>query len=153
MRASTQWEIVEEAAGVIQAARDDLIRQAAQGEVLHNDDSSMRVLHLAREPSDDRAGLFTSGIVSTQEGARSPCTSPAASAQAKTCATCSNTALPSSPGPFRCAMRCRVTCRPHRRRGDPAGQLSCPWKTAVCGSRREISGAMPLRSGDTGRGL
>src|SRR5271165_464849 len=68
--ASTQWEIVEEAAEVIKAARDELIRQAAQGEVLHNDDTSMRVLHLAREPSDDRTGVFTSGIVSTQQGQR-----------------------------------------------------------------------------------
>jgi transposase len=68
--ASTQWEIVEEAAEVVQAARDELIRQAAQGEVLHNDDTSMRVLRLAREPSDDRTGVFTSGIVSTREGRR-----------------------------------------------------------------------------------
>lgn len=68
--ASTQWEIVEEAAEVIQAAREELIRQAAQGEVLHNDDTSMRVLHLAREPSDERTGVFTSGIVSTQQGQR-----------------------------------------------------------------------------------
>ncbi len=68
--ASTQWEIVEEAAELIQAARDELIRQAAQGEVLHNDDTSMRVLHLAREPSDERTGVFTSGIVSTQQGRR-----------------------------------------------------------------------------------
>jgi hypothetical protein len=70
LSASTQWEIVEEAAEVIQAARDELIRQAAQGEVLHNDDTSMRVLHLAREPSDERTGAFTSGIVSTQQGQR-----------------------------------------------------------------------------------
>ena len=68
--ASTQWEIVEEAAEVIQAARDELIRQAAQGEVLHNDDTSMRVLAMVREPSDDRTGVFTSGIVSTQPGQR-----------------------------------------------------------------------------------
>ena len=67
---STQWEIVEEAAEVIKAARDELIRQAAQGEVLHNDDTGMRVLRLAREPSDDRTGVFTSGIVSTQAGRR-----------------------------------------------------------------------------------
>ncbi|MDQ2949245.1 MAG: IS66 family transposase [Acidobacteriota bacterium] len=64
--ASTQWEIVEETAETIKAARDELIRQAAQGEVLHNDDTSMRVLRLVREPSDDRTGVFTSGIVSTQ---------------------------------------------------------------------------------------
>jgi transposase len=68
--ASTQWEIAEEAAEMIKAARDELIRQAAQGEVLHNDDTSMRVLRLAREPSDDRTGVFTSGIVSTREGRR-----------------------------------------------------------------------------------
>jgi transposase len=66
--ASTQWEIVEEAAEVIKAARDELIRQAAQGDVLHNDDTSMRVLRMAREPSDDRTGVFTSGVVSTQQG-------------------------------------------------------------------------------------
>src|ERR1700676_4607118 len=66
--ASTQWEIVEEAAEVIQTARDELIRQAAQGDVLHNDDTSMRVLRMAREPSDDRTGVFTSGIVSTKQG-------------------------------------------------------------------------------------
>src|SRR6202161_3381481 len=72
--ASTQWEIVEDQAELIQAARDELIRQAAQGEVLHNDDTSMRVLRMAREPSPmvkaDRTGVFTSGIVSTQQGRR-----------------------------------------------------------------------------------
>jgi len=65
---STQWEIAEEEAEVIKAARDELIRQAAQGEVLHNDDTGMRVLSMVREASDDRTGVFTSGIVSTQEG-------------------------------------------------------------------------------------
>jgi hypothetical protein len=66
--AATQWEIVEEAAEVIQPARDELLRQAAQGEVLHNDDTGMRVLRLAREPSDQRTGVFTSGIVATMQG-------------------------------------------------------------------------------------
>jgi len=37
--ASTQWEIVEEAAELIKPARDELIREAARGEVLHNDDT------------------------------------------------------------------------------------------------------------------
>ena len=46
--ATTQWEIVEEAAEVIKPARDELLRQAAEGEVLHNDDTGMRVLRLAR---------------------------------------------------------------------------------------------------------
>jgi len=68
MPAATQWEVVEEAAEVIKPAHEELIRQAAQGQVLHNDDTSMRVLHLEREPSDERTGVFTSGIVSTGRG-------------------------------------------------------------------------------------
>jgi transposase len=66
--AATQWEIVEEAAEVIKPARDELIRQAAQGEVLHNDDTGMKVLKLEREPGEKRTGVFTSGIVSTAGG-------------------------------------------------------------------------------------
>jgi transposase len=38
--AATQWEVVEEAAELMKPARDELIRQAAQGEVVHNDDTS-----------------------------------------------------------------------------------------------------------------
>jgi transposase len=69
--ASTQGEIVEEAAELIKPARDELIRQAAQGEVLHNDDTSMKVLALRRaitEEAGERTGIFTSGVVSTAEG-------------------------------------------------------------------------------------
>jgi hypothetical protein len=66
--AATQWEIVEEAAEAIKPAHEELIRQAAQGEVLHNDDTGMRVLRMEREPSDERTGVFTSGIVSTGQG-------------------------------------------------------------------------------------
>jgi len=66
--AATQWEIVEEAAQVIKPARDELIRQAAQSMVVHNDDTSMRVLMLKRDPKDERTGVFTSGIVSVGEG-------------------------------------------------------------------------------------
>jgi len=44
-----------------------LIGQAAQGEVVHNDDTGMRILRLPREPAPpgkaDRTGVFTSGIV------------------------------------------------------------------------------------------
>jgi hypothetical protein len=66
--AATQWEIVEEAAQVIKPARDELIRQAAQGTVVHNDDTSMRVLRLNRDPLEERTGVFTSGIVSVDQG-------------------------------------------------------------------------------------
>ena len=81
--ASTQWEVVEEAAEVIQPAFDELIRQAAQGEVFYNDDTSMKILALARasprrvegeeeaSSARERTGLFTSGIVSrTRQGQR-----------------------------------------------------------------------------------
>jgi hypothetical protein len=62
---------VEEAAELIKPARDELIRQAAQGEVLHNDDTSMKVLSLRRaitEEAGERTGIFTSGVVSATEG-------------------------------------------------------------------------------------
>ena len=42
----------------------ELIRQAAEGSVMHNDDTVMRILRLARELGDKRTGTFTSGIVS-----------------------------------------------------------------------------------------
>jgi transposase len=66
--AATQWELIEEAAEPLQAAVNELVRQAAQGEVMHNDDTAMRILRLAREPSDERTGVFTTGIVSTGPG-------------------------------------------------------------------------------------
>ena len=62
--AATQWELVEAAAKNMRAVLDELIRQAAQGRVMHNDDTSMRILQLVREPGDKRTGTFTSGIVS-----------------------------------------------------------------------------------------
>jgi transposase len=73
---ATQCEIVKESAAQIQPAMDELIRQAAQGEVMHNDDTSMRVLSLDRDAASDadlaaeRTGVFTSGIVSIGEGHR-----------------------------------------------------------------------------------
>jgi transposase len=73
---ATQCEIVKETAAQIQPAMDELIRQAAQGEVMHNDDTSMRVLSLDRGAASDvdiaaeRTGVFTTGIVSIGEGFR-----------------------------------------------------------------------------------
>ena len=87
--ASTQWEIVSAQAPTLAPASDELIRQAAQGEVLHNDDTTVKILELvhakensqtsaeADESSEDptpalseRTGTFTSGIVSTSAGHR-----------------------------------------------------------------------------------
>jgi transposase len=66
--AATQWEVVEQADEVIRPAYDELVRRAAEGQVMHNDDTGMRILRLAREPSDERTGIFTSGIVSIGPG-------------------------------------------------------------------------------------
>jgi len=66
--AATQWGIAESAALGLAPAYDEYIRQAALGEVMHNDDTSMRILRLAREPADTRTGIFTSGIVSLGPG-------------------------------------------------------------------------------------
>lgn len=77
--ASTQWDIVSATAAVVTPICDELIRQAAQGEVLHNDDTTMKILELmgkraqhapSAEGTPQRKGVFTSGIVSTHEGRR-----------------------------------------------------------------------------------
>jgi transposase len=44
--AATQWEIVAETAGILAPALTQMIRVAAQGQVLHNDDTTMKVLTL-----------------------------------------------------------------------------------------------------------
>lgn len=73
--ASTQWELVERRADALTPVQDALVRHAAQGEVLHNDDTSMTVLELAERTRDealaagepeqqvDREGVRTTGIV------------------------------------------------------------------------------------------
>ncbi|MBD3335679.1 MAG: IS66 family transposase [Candidatus Eisenbacteria bacterium] len=74
---ATQWELVHQAAGRLEPVYREHIRQAAQGEVLYNDDTTMRILELQKRPelepeegSRERTGVFTTGIVSTTEGRR-----------------------------------------------------------------------------------
>lgn len=68
LAAATQWELMEAAAKPIEPVLEEFIRQAAQGGVMHNDDTSMRVLKLVRSNDDGRSGVFTSGIVSISGG-------------------------------------------------------------------------------------
>ena len=89
--ASTQWDIVEAKAERIESAFEELIRQAADGEVVHNDDTTVKILEMmgdrakaeafaedlpkevdeeSSKKKPERRGLFTSGIVSTREGRR-----------------------------------------------------------------------------------
>ena len=62
--AATQWELMEPAAGSLERVWDELIRQAAQSSLVHNDDTGMRILKLVHNTDDGRTGTFTSGIVS-----------------------------------------------------------------------------------------
>ena len=76
--ASTQWEVVRDAVDRgPKAAYDYLLWLAAQGDLVHNDDTSMRVLALMqrtknqqplREDAPERKGIFTSGILSLAAG-------------------------------------------------------------------------------------
>ena len=68
--ASTQWGIMKETAERLEPALEELIRQAAQGEVVYNDDTGMKVLVLDAPDSPERTGVFTSGILPTREGQR-----------------------------------------------------------------------------------
>jgi transposase len=61
--AATQWEIVEEAAVLLKPALEEFIRQAAQGELFHNDDTHVVILRIERPPGDERTGVFTSAVV------------------------------------------------------------------------------------------
>ena len=81
LAASTQWGIVYAAALLMAAAYEELIRQAAQGEVVYNDDTTVKILELMgqrakkstppEDPQDsDRTGLFTSGVVAIRAGLR-----------------------------------------------------------------------------------
>lgn len=65
--ASTQWEIVEEVAGIIAPVYRELVRQAAQGDVIHNDDTVAKILSQMNLPDKERngrKGMFTSGFAS-----------------------------------------------------------------------------------------
>ncbi len=76
---STQWDIAAGAAEKIEPVLEALIEKAAQGEVVHNDDTTMQVLALEAElraraadddASDKRTGIFTTGIVAMVEEQR-----------------------------------------------------------------------------------
>jgi transposase len=84
--ASTQWDIVHAQAKHLQPVFAELLRQAGQGDVVYNDDTTIKILELMGQrcrqkalaersvegvaPQKQRTGLFTSGVVSTSEGRR-----------------------------------------------------------------------------------
>lgn len=75
--AATQWDLVHKAAQVLAPVHQELLRQAAQAPVLYNDDTTMKILQLSKaqraaaladDAKSERTGIFTSGIVATEEG-------------------------------------------------------------------------------------
>jgi hypothetical protein len=71
---STQWDIVEARAELVRPAYGELVKVAAQGKVVHNDDSYAPILSLmgkrraallarGKLPDPERSGLFTTAIV------------------------------------------------------------------------------------------
>lgn len=73
--ASTQWEVVLARVTALVPVYEELVRRAADGSVVHNDDTYMRILEFmgkrrakllasGRLPDPDRTGLFTTAIVS-----------------------------------------------------------------------------------------
>jgi len=77
MPAATQWDLVESGAQVMAPAHEALIDHAAQGDLVHNDDTNAKILELTATPKtedpvdregDERTGVFTSAIVSEVAG-------------------------------------------------------------------------------------
>ena len=68
LAASTQWDVTEKIADRIHPAFTELIRQAAQADVIHNDDTTMKVQELIAENQTKgnsvRKGIFTTNILS-----------------------------------------------------------------------------------------
>jgi hypothetical protein len=75
MPASTQWDVVSARVGAPTLVYRELLRLGAQGTVVHNDDTHMRILafmgkrriELLRRgalPDTERTGLFTTAVVS-----------------------------------------------------------------------------------------
>lgn len=77
---STQWDVLQENAPTFQPVFDEMARQAAQGAIVHDDDTYVRILALMGKrraellkkgelPDPERTGLFTTAVVSiTDDG-------------------------------------------------------------------------------------
>lgn len=67
---STQWDIINKSVKYFKPAYEKMIELAAQGQIFHNDDTTIKIQTLIREnknDSPDRTGMFTTGIVSIND--------------------------------------------------------------------------------------
>jgi len=73
--ASTQWELMAKAGPALEPVQEALITLAAQGHLIHNDDTTMRVQSLAKESrtsteGKERTGIFTTSLLAEVGGHR-----------------------------------------------------------------------------------
>lgn len=64
---STQWDIIISSADCFKPAYKKMIELAAQGEIFHNDDTTIKIQSLIKENKEkypERTGMYTTGIVS-----------------------------------------------------------------------------------------
>jgi transposase len=64
--ASNQWDLLNASALILSPVYEALVDQAAQGELIHNDDTTMKVLSFLKDQDleSTRKGIFTTGLVS-----------------------------------------------------------------------------------------
>jgi transposase len=78
LSSSTQWDALDQNAPALRPPFEQLERLAAQGSVIHNDDTYVRILSFMGErraqllqagelPDPDRTGMFTTAVVSNTE--------------------------------------------------------------------------------------
>jgi transposase len=72
---STQWELMAKAGPALEPVHEALTTLAAQGHLIHNDDTTMRVQSLAKETGaategKERTGIFTTSLLAEVEGHR-----------------------------------------------------------------------------------
>ena len=132
---STQWDIVNGQAERVEPVWEELVWQAAQGDVLHNDDTGVKILELmgerarqaALEDSDgdtaedsaedvvkelppNRTGMFTTGIVATGDGHKIALFLSGRQHAGENLKDVLLRALRNCLRRFKCAMRFRGTC-------------------------------------------
>jgi hypothetical protein len=66
---TTQWDLIEKAVNKVTPVYEQLVKAAAQGEVIHNDDTHMKILSVIKENAEaggnvKRKGVFTTGVIS-----------------------------------------------------------------------------------------
>lgn len=69
---ATQWDLVEQVAGCCYPVFNVLKILAANGKLIHNDDTTVRILEVIKEiksnPALERTGMYTTGMIAEYDG-------------------------------------------------------------------------------------